>query len=609
MTYPPVSVVIGFRDWGVERLRVAVASHLENARLVGADLEVVVSDYGSNEPEAITNALASTGAVVVRTERRGAWNRSAALNAGISVAKGEWIITTDADILFSPSLMRNFLVRIASVPGALYLAQCRDLPEGFDETRVAAWLTEKGWERGIRQAESVATIRPRWGMGGFAGFSRECFSRLNGYDERMQVWGGEDNDFAARVRRLGWPVRWLSGSHDAVYHVWHAPSQAAALESPGGRHAVETNREILKKDPSLMRNLPESKSVLRDSPLVSIIVPTFRRPLLLRESLESCIRQTFRDIEILVVENGDSNVAEAVVESLNDHRVKFLRSPRAGAAAARNFGLEFAKGKFIVIHDDDDLMVSTRVEAHLRAISEGVHGSYSGWIDFDESSFQPRAFYCGKQFSFESVLCNSKVLTHGALMLDRRVYNRHRYEEGLVAGIDYGFILLLARSGLALAHTGEFGILRRLHQSNMTAVNATEQKAAASNMVRIIREELSSKEYAKKRLIGRAAPELVCSNREPALRELKQTAVSSFTRIIEELRGGESPTDDLSLISQNWGLVEPHLARISQMLMSSSEFNPVPISDKARLYARLRLTAKRLDYTLARRPPPAPAAD
>ena len=519
MKRPTISVVICFRDWGLDRLCTAIRTHFANARICGIEIEVIVSDYGSMDADRVKSAVLLVVAKVVRTATTRPWSRAASLNAGVLVAAGLCVVTTDADIVFTPAAFNELLALFETRSDALYLVQCRDLPRSFGVERIDSILRE-GWEDGIVQAQEHATIRPRWGMGGFAAFSSTLFSAINGYDERLKVWGGEDNDFALRAQRAGFPVRWLSGSEVSILHVWHEPSMLKASQSEEGDAAMAFNRRVVRSDRSILRNLPRCLRTSGVNPLVSIIIPTYRRADLLWQSVASCMLQSFQNFEVLVVENGDSAEAKCVVHGLGDPRVRYLYCPRKGAAAARNFGLDHAVGRYIVIHDDDDVMVSTRLNDHLAALGAGRHGTYCGWIDFSGDTFGVVGKYPGKEFSFESVLCSGKVLTHGGLMLDSRVFSMFRYEESLAAGIDYGFILLLARNGLSLGHTGTYGLLRRLHSSNMTAVKSSEQKSAAQRMAGLIKGEIPDETYKPLRERGRAAKELVCHNERLSLREL-----------------------------------------------------------------------------------------
>jgi glycosyltransferase involved in cell wall biosynthesis len=519
MSSPLLSVVICFRDWGLDRLLTAVRAHFLSAG--NLPIEVIVSDYGSQNANDISNAVSQLGARVVRTNTTLPWSRSASLNAGVSAAQGHFVITTDADILFKRACYTEVIRMLEQNSDALYLIQCRDLPVEWGANEVDALISSSKesnyWETIL---DSSSSIRPRWGMGGFAAFEKSRFDLINGYEERMQIWGGEDNDFATRFRRAGYPLRWLSKPETRIFHIWHEPSQSKATETVDGKSAISRNKEILKNDFSTIRNYNRVTSFGSMTPSVTVVIPTYRRAALLRICLESCQRQTFKNFEVVVVENGDSDEAALVVESLSDPRFRYIKTTKKGASIARNVGVDIARGRYIVIHDDDDIMITTRIEDHLRAMKPGVAGTYSGWIDFEHSSGKVLGCYPGKEFSFSAILCNGKVLTHGALMLDRNIFKVFRYAEGLAAGIDYGFILLLSRNGLRLAHTGTYGILRCMHQQNMTHVSADEQKSAALHMAEIIKREIKPENYQVIRNEGLAAPLLSCQNEYSALAEL-----------------------------------------------------------------------------------------
>ncbi len=387
---PDLSVIIGFRDWGLDRLAANVHMHLRHAGPVRT--EIVVSDYGSADPGAVRGAVEAAGGRVARTDTSGPWNRSAALNAGVEAARADIVVTTDADILFAPAAYLRAVELTRDAPDALHLIQCRDLPSSFGVGHFTA-LLEADRAPDFGELRRRAALRPRWGMGGFAAFARPAFFALNGYEERMKVWGSEDNDFAKRFRLLGMPVRWISDPEVAIYHMWHEPSQTKANSDPDERATLQENRRILDRDPAPVRNL--ARRFARPEPLVSIVIPTHNRPGHLRQALESCLAQDFGNFEAIVVENGGTKGAGDVISDLGDARLRFIRTERTGAAVARNIGNAAARGRYVAIHDDDDIMVSTRLSDHLAALEGGVQGSYGGWIDFDQdfwkdSRRQPR---------------------------------------------------------------------------------------------------------------------------------------------------------------------------------------------------------------------------
>ena len=512
---PELSVIIGFRDWGLDRLAANVRMHLRHAGPVRT--EVVVSDYGSSDPASVRAAVEAAGGRVARTDTDGPWNRSAALNAGVEAAHARAIVTTDADILFTPAAYARAIDLAAAAPDTLNLIQCRDLPSSFGVEHFTD-LLDRGEDPDFEALRLRASLRPRWGMGGFAAFSRHAFFALNGYEERMKVWGSEDNDFAKRFRLLGMPVRWIADPQAAIYHMWHEPSRLKAHSDPGDRAALQENRRILEHDPAPVRNL--ARRFARPEPLVSVVIPTHGRPEHLRQALESCLAQDFSNFEAIVVENGGAEGAEKTVADLGDSRLRFIRTERKGAAVARNIGNAAARGRYIAVHDDDDIMVSTRLSDHLAALTGGVQGSYGGWIDFDHDTAKIIGANPGKEYGFAALLFSGKVMIHPCLMLDARVFRLFRYDESLTAGIDYGFLLKLAHHGLRLVHTGSFGLLRRMHGSNMTFRDGDAQKAAARSGKAAVEAAYSPAELEILRAAGRGARALYCRNEAEAVSEL-----------------------------------------------------------------------------------------
>jgi glycosyltransferase involved in cell wall biosynthesis len=99
------------------------------------------------------------------------------------------------------------------------------------------------------------------------------------------------------------------------------------------------------------------------SPAVSVIVPTFNRPLLLIRAVESILSQTFRDFEVLVVNDAGEDIGGFLDPLKKKGRIVYLRhDENRGLAAARNTGIRAARGKYIAYLDDDDLYYPEHLE-------------------------------------------------------------------------------------------------------------------------------------------------------------------------------------------------------------------------------------------------------
>lgn len=108
------------------------------------------------------------------------------------------------------------------------------------------------------------------------------------------------------------------------------------------------------------------------SPAVSVITPTLDRLGFLRRALDSLAEQTFEDFEAIVVVDGPSPELASFVASHPDPRVRLVqRETRGGTAAARNSGLEVARGRYIGLLDDDDVWLPTKLERQVPLLDGG----------------------------------------------------------------------------------------------------------------------------------------------------------------------------------------------------------------------------------------------
>ncbi|MCD6072532.1 MAG: kfoC [Microvirga sp.] len=459
---PCISIVIGIRDWGIDRLEKALISHKETYQ---DDVEVVVSDFGSVDPAPIKRLCRRLSCRYVYTES-GVWSRSRALNVGLSAARSDFLVTTDSDILFSPTTLPLVLERLKESPNSIQLVQCRDLSEGVD----LALLT---WD----QIHETSTLRPRWGMGGLAGFTRDTFDAIRGFDERMEVWGAEDRDFVKRAQAFGSPVVWIDDPAASIFHLWHPPFLQTSKDA---QSVFQRNHAFLKEDHSIVRNWTGATYGRFGKPVVSVVIATFNRADRLGQAITSCLNQTVEDIEVIVWDDGSTDATQDILAEIDDSRLKVFRSDvNCGLPATRNKANAAARGTYIAIHDDDDLMMPDRLASQLAVLDHTNQGSYGGWIDRDEESGEAQYNPGASALSFAGLLFNARMLLHPTVLVRSDIMRAYRYEESFRAGSDYNLLIRMVRDGVTLAHCGKYLILRAIHDSNMTKGNAGVQKSSA----------------------------------------------------------------------------------------------------------------------------------
>src|SRR4028119_1061372 len=100
----------------------------------------------------------------------------------------------------------------------------------------------------------------------------------------------------------------------------------------------------------------EKKLSSATTPRVSVIIPVYNCDRYIQEAIESVLNQTYSDYEIIVVDDGSTDNTRSVLEPYF-HRIHYIYQENQGASAARNRGLQEARGKFVAFLDADDFFL------------------------------------------------------------------------------------------------------------------------------------------------------------------------------------------------------------------------------------------------------------
>lgn len=110
---------------------------------------------------------------------------------------------------------------------------------------------------------------------------------------------------------------------------------------------------------------------MNDRPLVSAIIATYKRADLVPRAIESVRKQTYPNLEIIVVDDGSPDNTESVVRAIPDERIRYIRHEKnKGLPAGRNTGIRAATGEYIAFLDDDDEWRADKIEKQLKAIKD-----------------------------------------------------------------------------------------------------------------------------------------------------------------------------------------------------------------------------------------------
>lgn len=119
-------------------------------------------------------------------------------------------------------------------------------------------------------------------------------------------------------------------------------------------------------------------------PLISVIMPTWNRADFIQNSINAILKQTFDDLELIIINDGSTDNTESIVSSYHDERIKYFSQAQAGPSAARNLGLDQAKGKWISFCDSDDVYFIDRLKQYYEYAQDQECLIYSGWVRFSQ---------------------------------------------------------------------------------------------------------------------------------------------------------------------------------------------------------------------------------
>lgn len=185
--------------------------------------------------------------------------------------------------------------------------------------------------------------------------------------------------------------------------------------------------------------------------LVSVIIPTYNRADSVCETLDSVFRQTYRPIEVVVVNDGSTDNTKEVIEQWHKDRVRdeqfrlrYFYQCNQGAPAARNLGLIESHGEFIQFLDSDDLLMPSKISAQSNMFSDRKSKKlavYGNWRFFSRCEDEIRIYKGGKPLNEAYPLkewlgANKFVPLHSFLWHHEDIRNLGPWDESLAADQD-----------------------------------------------------------------------------------------------------------------------------------------------------------------------------
>jgi glycosyltransferase involved in cell wall biosynthesis len=218
---------------------------------------------------------------------------------------------------------------------------------------------------------------------------------------------------------------------------------------------------------------------LTATPQISVVLPVFNGEKYLKEAIDSILRQTFTDFELVVVNDGSTDRSEQIIKEYSDPRIRYLGQKNAGVGMALQAGCSLAKGAYIARMDADDISFPERLEIQRQYLEE--HPG-TAMVSCAVRYINAGGEVTGRSFPYIFNFCIRKKLReinpicHPGVMMRKEAYRKSIGYLNIQPFEDH--LLWISMSGLGKIHNFTFPLLkyRVLNDSVSRGISVQQHK-------------------------------------------------------------------------------------------------------------------------------------
>jgi glycosyltransferase involved in cell wall biosynthesis len=399
---PEITVIVTCYNYG-QYLTEAVNSVLNQSY---KNFELVIVNDGStdNSKEIASQIIAANPELaIILVNMKNSGQPAISRNKGISMSRGKFILCLDADDMIDPEMLNECFNILENNP---------DISIVYTDT---LYLLKNSQQVVKSRTYSALLLKDFNFIPYCSMFKQEIWKKTGGYRENVK--GMEDWDFwiAASANNfkgfyLEKPLFFYRKHDEGVFQT--------ALKDFSKTYAkiVLNNRELYSI--SRIKNAEKILSAeIIKAPLVSVIIPTFNRPEALIRAVNSVLNQKFQDFEIIIINDGGTDVSESLGFCKN--RLVYLNnSANFGVAASRNLGLTIARGKYIAYLNDNDLYYPNHLEDSVNYLENSNYKVvYSGSCQLIEDVSGEESFIAGKKPVNSDIVDKQEIFIYNSVPL------------------------------------------------------------------------------------------------------------------------------------------------------------------------------------------------
>jgi len=205
-------------------------------------------------------------------------------------------------------------------------------------------------------------------------------------------------------------------------------------------------------------------------PQFSIIIPCFQQAKYLEECIGSLIEQSYSDFEILLVDDGSPDNTKEVAQSISkkENRLQYLYKQNGGLSSARNYGIQHAKGEYLVFLDSDDTLKPNFLQNIYNELSSGADIAITGYSYFNDSSSIHRSVLISPDLKFESIIGNNFCPPVSIGIHKSFLEKTGLFDETLKSAEDWDLWIRFFKAGAKLSIVNQDLANYRVHEHSMS---------------------------------------------------------------------------------------------------------------------------------------------
>ena len=183
--------------------------------------------------------------------------------------------------------------------------------------------------------------------------------------------------------------------------------------------------------------------------MVSVIIPTYNREKTILKSINSVLKQTYKDIEVIIVDDCSTDNTEEIIKNIDDKRIIYYKlKENSGACVARNKGIDLAKGEFIAFQDSDDEWNKNKLEIQMKHLKNSKYDMNFCALNRIEKRKKkviiPKGIINVDSDFTEQILNENKVSTQ-TILAKKYIFEKIRFDDRLPRFQDWDLVIEISK--------------------------------------------------------------------------------------------------------------------------------------------------------------------